>query len=337
MLDFTNVTLGDILDDVTLTPEPVKEEVKEEVKKEETKEEAEEVKEEVQEGASDAEVVVDSTLIDDLKKAMGYEIEDDFEDSVEGLSQFTHKVAEEIASQKLEELFDSYPDVKEFLDYVVLNGDPKEFVSKKFPSIDYAKIEITEEDEATQKSLVSTWLRQQGLEEDEINKKVEKYLSAGILTDEAESALKRLQKKQVAEKANLLKEQEAKEQERQKEVTKYWDGVKKTIDKTSSFKGIPIPEKEKKAFFEYLAVPKKDGRSQSAIDDAELSMEDKLTLQYLKFKKLNLSELIKREAQTSKANSLKERMKGHEETVVNKGKPSVGGTVNDAKFDEIIG
>ena len=82
------------------------------------------------------------------------------------------------------------------------------------------------------------------------------------------------------------------------------------------FKGISIPEREKTKFFDYLSKPvTKEGYTQRDLDHNGSEMDTKLAIDYLMYKGFNLDKLIDKKARTKSTRALKDKIKGHKESL----------------------
>jgi hypothetical protein len=247
-------------------------------------------------------------LVKELSQKLGFEFDEDFEDSIDGVAELTRRAAEKLAEQELESIFNEYPEVKNLLEYVSLGGDTSKYMNTVFPEMDYTTVELTD-DEKQQEALVRQELNLKGYSQEDIQAEIEDYKAGGILENKAKRALSNLKKHQVAEKQNILENQKKEYEAQQREIENFWGGVNDTISKASQFKGLSVPEADKKAFFDYLAKPVKDGKSQRDLDVETADMETRLAIDYLLMKKFNLSNLITNKAKTLQAQSLKDRLK----------------------------
>lgn len=290
------------------THEELDDPVVEDIKEEEEENIDKPVEEEETPPATDEQDSEDVPLSVEIMTQLGYEFEDEFEDSVEGITQLTKKAAEKMANDQLDQIFSQYPEVKELFEYRNLGGDPDKFFQTKFPEVDYTKVEIGD-DERQQEQLVRAELQTKGYSLEEIQAELEDYKAGGILENKAKRALESLKKHQVAQKEQILQQQQEMFEQEQREIEEFWDGVNGTISNSNQLKGFTLPEADKSAFFDYLAKPVKEGKSQRDLDLEGSDMETRLALDYLLYKKLNLSELVTRKAKTERAQSLRDRLK----------------------------
>ena len=248
------------------------------------------------------------TLVGEIQKNLGFEFDQEFEDTEEGLQQLVEASSQKLAQQEMERTFEQFPEVKELYEYRRLGGDPDKFMETKFPEVDFQEVEFQEEDSSQHEMLVRRELSERGYNQDEIEAELEDYKNGGILRNKAERALSALKTKQKQDKEQLLEEQREQFKEQQEQVAEYWNGVKKKIKKNSSFNGIRIPSKDKKDFFDYISKPVQQGRSQRDLDMMEMEEEERLALDYLIYKGLDVADLVDKKAKDKKAKTLKERI-----------------------------
>ena len=147
--------------------EEEKEEVKEKVE-EPVAEEKEEVTEEATEPAEpEATTEEGTTVVEEIIQKFGYEdIDEEFEDTTEGLTQLTQVLSEKLAVETLDSLFEKFPTVQRHLEYVQQGGDPNEFMRAFTPEVDYSTMEIKEDDSETQKKILTEYFIARGTEKD---------------------------------------------------------------------------------------------------------------------------------------------------------------------------
>jgi hypothetical protein len=255
-------------------------------------------------------------VVEDILDIVGIEdlSADNYDDNVESLAQVVMDAGTKIAEQQLQSFFDEMPELGQMFDYLSSGGDPAKYHQTFHQSPDYDSIEIDPEDSAAQKQLVTRDLSEQGYEAEDIDKLVEKYEAAGILADQAQVALKSLKKRSAQRKEQLLEQQKKANEEQIAKVTKYWKDVEEHIDQNDVFSGVPIPKKEKKALFDYISKPVKPGLAQRDLDLQKATLEQRLALDYLLMKGVDLTKVIDLKVETKRASELKDRLKKKEVT-----------------------
>lgn len=216
-------------------------------------------KEEVYEEPDEDEIAREGEMVmgffDSLSEKLGWEDmeDDDKPKTVEDLIEYFGNVIEEnskpdYASEEIEAL-DAY---------VRQGGDIKKYFQVD-QDIDLDNIDI--EDESAQKMVVKQLLKEKGYSAKQIEKKIAKYEDAGLLEDEAEDALESLKEIFDDKKQQLLKEQENKYKEYQRQQRKLYDDVVSEIKGLETIRGIKVPEKDRRALIDYILKPDTDGQT----------------------------------------------------------------------------
>ncbi len=279
----------------------------------------------------DSDEEFDGSVANTIAKALGYELENEYADTEEGLIEFTKDIAQNIAEDQIQELFSQFPLVQKHLDFVLAGGDPEQFFQAYNPSLDYNNIEIDQNDTRTQKGFIAEFFRTKGHDDEFIKEMLEEFEDSGKLYDKANHAKKQLAGLQAKEREGLVAQQryqQALEQQRQQE---FWEDIANRIDSGNEFAGIRIPDREKAKFFDYISAPvDKSGRTRRDVDYAQSNVEVKLALDYLMYKGLKIEDIINTKAKTISTKNLRDKIQGHQDRVKNFGKMEKG---RNRKFD----
>jgi hypothetical protein len=267
----------------------------------------------------------EGSITDSIAKALGYELEKDYADTEEGLAEFTKDVAKEIAEDQLQALFEQFPTVQKHLDYVLAGGDPDKFFQTYNPSLDYGQIEIDRDDSRTQKGFLTEYLREKGHDDDFIKDMIDDYEDSGKLYDRALNAQKHLAAGQAREREEIVARQREMQKQQEKQTEEFWESVATTIEQGKEFAGIKIPDREKAKFFDYISKPvNKQGQTKRDVDYASAEMDAKLALDYLMYKKLQLSDIISTKVKSASAQNLRQKIQSNQERIKNFGKAEKG-------------
>ena len=291
----------------------------EESNEEEEFEEDEDLEEDEEEDEEDDDEEVEdkgSTVVSEILEKLGYDTEEEYDDTTEGLLAMTQDVGKQMAEDQLDGLFENFPLVKNHLEYVLNGGDSQDFMQAYDPNLDYNRIELDEEDSRSQKGVLSDYFVTKGHDKDFIDELLTDYEDTGKLYQKAEAARKAMGKMQEQSRSQLVARQQEQRQQTQEQQQNFWDGVYETINETDDFSGISIPKREKSKFFDYVSKPvTKDGKTQRDLDHAESEIETKLAIDYLMYKGFDLSKFVDKKAKTQSARSLKDRISRNEERV----------------------
>ena len=251
----------------------------------------------------------DQGILGTLKQKFGFDFGDQqFDESIDGVFELSKMAAEKLAESHLDEFFRQMPDVAQYAEFRMNGGDPKMFFETMGDSRDYSQVSITEQDTATQRHVVGELLKKQGFDQETANLMLENYSKAGVLFDQSKAALPILAKLDAAEKQTVMERQRQQAAEKERERLAEVELIKNTV-KAGTFKGIQIPEAEKTKFQNWLFQAGKDGKTGRNAAREQLTMEDKLALEYLVFKGFKLSDIIQKRVETAKAKDLKSLMK----------------------------
>jgi hypothetical protein len=311
----------------TITPEaPVQEVVNEEVeeKEEESIEEKEEQQEVVEEEVEkddnleddDEESNEDATVVSEILSAFGYETDEEYPDTSEGLITMTKDIAQTLADEQVNEVMNKFPLVRQHLEYVLNGGESQQFMQAYDPNLDYNKITIEQDDIRSQKAVLAEYFNLKGHDRNFTNEMITDYSDSGKLHAKAEQARQALGKVQQQRQAQMVEQQKQMRAQEYQNQQQFWNGVAETIENSQEFAGLTVPEREKTKFFNYISKPvNQEGYTQRDLDHANAEMDKKLAIDYLMFKGFNLDQIINTKARTKNTKSLKDKISRNEEAV----------------------
>ena len=270
----------------------------------------------IEEDAEETSEKEDDSIVSQVLSTLGYEVDDAYEDTTEGLVALTKDVGTQIADETLDKLFEQYPLVGKHLEYVMNGGQSENFMQAYDPNLDYNRIELAEDDSRSQKAILSDYFITKGHDKEFIKEMIEDYEDSGKLHNKAEAARQALGKVQAQQKEQMVAKQREALEVQHKEQQDFWNGVSETIQNSTEFEGLRVPEREKAKFFDWLSRPvQQNGYTQRDIAHANSSMETKLAVDYLMYKGFNLESIINSKAKTKAATSLRDKISRSEETV----------------------
>lgn len=262
---------------------------------------------EVEETSAPVAEAQEAGIIATLSEKLGYEVEGEFAEDYDGLAGYTNAVADQIANERLEKIFASYPDVQEYFEYRANNGDPIRYFEAQQAELDYNSLTV-DDNLATQKRVVMDGMRQAGFGEEDITEMVDDLQDSGLLKKQAERYLGRLQATQADRKGQLLEQQKQQAAQQQAQADAYWNEVQTTIQ-TGNLKGLSIPQRQRGKFYEWMTNPVNDqGATQRDIDRNNIDQETALAVEYLLYQGFDLQKLAKNAASTQKVSSLKSKL-----------------------------
>ena len=311
----------------TITPEaPVQEVVNEEVEEkeeeviEEEREQEDVVEEEAEEDDSleddDVESGEDATVVSEILSAFGYETDEEYADTSEGLINMTKDIAQTLADEQVNEVMNKFPLVRQHLEYVLNGGESQQIMQAYDPNLDYNKITIEQDDIRSQKAVLAEYFNLKGHDRNFTNEMITDYSDSGKLHSKAEQAREALGKVQQQRQSQMVEQQKQMRAQEYQNQQQFWSGVADTIENSQEFAGLTVPEREKTKFFNYISKPvNQEGYTQRDLDHANAEMDKKLAIDYLMFKGFNLDQIIKTKARTKNTKSLKDKISRNEEAV----------------------
>lgn len=251
----------------------------------------------------------DDSVVGEILANLGYDTDEEYDDSAEGLTKLTQDMGAKMAESQLDELFEKFPLIKDHLNYVMDGGESQDFMKAYDPTLDYGKIEIEESDVKGQKSILGDYFASKGHDKDFINDLLDDYEDTGKLHQKATAAKTALAKTQSEGRQTLISQQKESRAASEKKQSEFWDGVHKTINDSQEFAGLTVPQKDKGKFFDYISKPvNKTGHTQRDIDHSEAEMDVKLAIDFLMYKGFKLDDIINKKATTKNARSLRDKI-----------------------------
>jgi len=251
----------------------------------------------------------EDTIVSEIIAKLGFETEEEYEDTSEGLMKLTQDMGAKVAENQLDELFDKFPLIQKHLQYVLDGGDSQNFMQAYNPKMDYDKMEIKNDDLQTQRSVLGEYFKLKGHDKEFIDELLEDYQDSGKLLGKATAAKDALGKMQIKEREELTAKQASDRKGQELQTKEFWNGVRKTIDESNEFSGIVVPTREKSKFYDYISAPiNKTGQTQRDVDHKDASMDVKLAMDYLMYKGFKLDDIINTKAKTKSAKSLRDKI-----------------------------
>ena len=321
-LNIDSLTLDDVLGEGVDTVQDVQDVEDVEDTQTQEVEDVEEIDNEVEIEESETEYEVEeeveepSSVAFEVAKTLGFELENDYEDSVEGLTNFVRDISQSAAEEQLAGLFEQFPEIQQHLDYVLAGGDSREFFQRQGQQIDYGSIEMREDDTSMQRAILAQFLQTKGHDSEFIQDTIDTYEDSGRLFNNAQKAKQHLVKFQQEEQQQLMEQQQAMYQQRQEEQNQFWNEVAETIESGNEFAGVRIPDREKSNFFDYISQPiGQNGETQRDLDYQQAGTDIKLAIDYMLYSGFELNGVIEKKAKTQAAKNLRQRIISNEERV----------------------
>jgi hypothetical protein len=268
------------------------------------------------EDSTEEEYSESSTIANQISDILGFELESDYDDTVEGLTEYVRDISQEVAEDQIEDLFNQFPEVQQHLDFLLAGGDSAQFFEAHNPQNDYTNFDLHQQDSMSQKLILQQYFQYKGHDKQFIQDMLEDYEDSGKLYQKASLAKDSLAQIQQQQREEMYQQQLQAHERAQEERAEFWDGVANTLEEGREFAGIRIPDRDKSNFFEYISSPvDESGRTQRDIDYSEADMDIKLAIDYLMFSGFNLEDIISTKAKTESARNLRDRIISNQERV----------------------
>lgn len=264
----------------------------------------------------------ETPLVNDIINSIGIKIKDDkgvekvYSDDIKGIGEYIKDTNKILLQRELSKFFESNPEVRNFYQHLATGNKAEDYFK---PTKVWSEIDITKADDATKYNLVYDSLIRRNLGVEEAKSITEMYKTGGTLTEQATKAQALHKELDEQEAGNREEAYNAKLKQYENEQVAYWNkvngvvkggkiGITNAAD-TSTLKSIEIPQTEREEFFDYLSSSVTDaGLSQEMIDRQKETLETKIALAYLRYKKFDLSSLVKAAVGNQKVATLKARL-----------------------------
>ena len=156
-------------------------------------------------------------------------------------------------------------EVAEYDKFVREGGSLHDFYKAVYEGkIDAETVDISVE--SNQKAVLKELLQAKGYKNENIDTRIERYDTAGVLEDEAIEALELLKEYNNDKRDKLLDNQKKSNDLAVKQQRDFIQDVETTIDEMSDIRGIPLTKQEKDSLKNYLFKPGKDGRTDYQVE-----------------------------------------------------------------------
>lgn len=265
---------------------------------------------------TDSEDEEPTSVAAEVARTLGFDMENDYDDSLEGLTNFVRDISQNAAEDQLQSLFEQFPEVQQHLDYVLAGGDSREFFQKQGQQIDFNALEVRDDDVSMQRAILAQFLQTKGHDTEFIQDTIDTYEDSGRLLANAKRAKDHLAQFQAEQEQMLMEQQQQLYQEQQEQQQQFWNDVADTIESGNEFAGVKIPDREKSNFFDYISQPVGDnGETQRDLDYQEAGTDVKLAIDYMLYSGFDLNGIIEKKAKTQAARNLRDRIVSNEERV----------------------
>ena len=242
-------------------------------------------------------------FFDAFAEAAGWSVDDsERPKNVDEFVEYMSKVAEENSIPQ-------YADdrIAQLDQYVKNGGRFEDFYQTQQRSMYYDNIDI--EDESNQKAVVRDYYKLQGMNDEQINRKIERYEDADMLEDEATDAVNYLKAYEAQQAQYMAQQQEAQRQAQEQQAAQFVEDLTNSINGLADIRGIAIPKEDKKALYDYITKTDADGLTQYQKDFNGNLVNNLIESAYFTMKGDALLGEAKRNGQTSAASKLRNMLR----------------------------
>lgn len=196
----------------------------------------------------------------------------------------------------------------EQLDQYVKNGGKfEDFYQTQQRTVSYDNIDI--EDESNQKQVVRDYYKLQGMSDEQIDRKIERYEDADMLEDEATDAVNYLKAYEEQRAQYMAQQQEAQRQTQEQQAIQFAQDLTNGINSLTNIRGINIPKEDKKALYDYITKTDADGLTAYQKEFNGNLVNNLIESAYFTMKGDALLGEANRNGQTSAANKLRNMLR----------------------------
>ena len=242
-------------------------------------------------------------FFDAFAEAAGWSVDDsERPKNVDEFVEYMSKVAEENSIPQ-------YADdrIAQLDQYVKNGGRFEDFYQTQQRSMYYGNIDI--EDESNQKAVVRDYYKLQGMNDEQINRKIERYEDADMLEDEATDAINYLKAYEAQQAQYMAQQQEAQRQAQEQQAAQFVEDLTNGINGLADIRGIAIPKEDKKALYDYITKTDADGLTQYQKDFNGNLVNNLIESAYFTMKGDALLGEARRNGQTSAASKLRNMLR----------------------------
>lgn len=242
-------------------------------------------------------------FFDAFAEANGWSVdEDERPKNVDELVDYIKNVVEtnsvpEYADERIEQLDQ----------YVKNGGKFEDFYQTQQRTMSYDNIDI--EDESNQKQVVRDYYKLQGMSDEQINRKIERYEDADMLEDEATDAVNYLKAYEEQRAQYMAQQQEAQRQAQEQQAIQFAQDLTNGINSLTNIRGISIPKEDKKALYDYITKTDADGLTAYQKEFNGNLVNNLIESAYFTMKGDALLGEANRNGQTSAANKLRNMLR----------------------------
>ena len=255
------------------------------------------------EDVTEAEVQGVGAFFDAFAEALNWDVEEDERpQSIDDLISYIEDVVNQNSTPE-------YADdrIAQLDQYVKNGGKFEDFYSNMQERLSYDNLDM--EDESNQKAVVRDYMKLQGFNDEQINRKIERYEDADMLEDEAADAIAQLKSIREYEAQQAAQEQERIRIAQEEQARQFMTDLNSSIASLDNIRGIAVPKEDRKKLLDYITKTDADGLTQYQKDFNQNMVNNLIESAYFTMKGDSLLGEARRNGQTSAASKLRTMLK----------------------------
>lgn len=244
-----------------------------------------------------------SDSFDAFAEALGWDVEDD--EKPKNVDEFIDYIGQVVEQNSTPQYADQR--IAQLDEYVKNGGRFEDFYQNQSQAVSYDNIDI--EDESNQKAVVRDYLKLSGYTDEQINRKIERYEDADVLSEEAEDAIGKLKEYTQHQLEVQQYQQEQARQAQEAQMREFVSSLNQSIASLDNIRGIAVPKSDRKALYDYITKVDADGLTQYQKDFNGNLVNNLIESAYFTMKGDSLLGTARRDGQTSAANKLRNMLK----------------------------
>lgn len=194
------------------------------------------------------------------------------------------------------------------LDQYIKNGGRfEDFYNGMSQRVSYDSMDM--EDESNQKAVVRDYMKLQGFNDEQINRRIERFEDADMLEDEANDAVAMLKNIQEQQLQQAAEEQERMRIAQEERARQFMTDLNSSIASLNNIRGIAVPKEDRKKLLDYITRTDADGLTQYQKDFNQNMVNNLIESAYFTMKGDSLLGEARRNGQTSASSKLRTMLK----------------------------
>lgn len=194
------------------------------------------------------------------------------------------------------------------LDQYIKNGGRfEDFYNGMSQRVSYDSMDM--EDESNQKAVVRDYMKLQGFNDEQINRRIERFEDADMLEDEANDAVAMLKSIQEQQLQQAAEEQERMRVAQEERARQFMTDLNSSIASLNNIRGIAVPKEDRKKLLDYITRTDADGLTQYQKDFNQNMVNNLIESAYFTMKGDSLLGEARRNGQTSASSKLRTMLK----------------------------